>query len=203
MSRGRPREFDVDKALDAAMALFWQHGYEGTSLAALSEAMRINMPSLYAAFGNKEALFKKALDRYIEKPASYLPEALREPTARRCIQTLFAGAIKLAMQQKRPTGCMLVQGALTVGPSDGRIREEVAQRRQMAERAVRARFERAVSEGDLPASTEAAKLARYVLTVLWGISVQAVGGATREELSEIAEMAMLRFPERSRAKLPA
>jgi AcrR family transcriptional regulator len=198
MSRGRPREFDLDKALDAAMSLFWQHGYEGTSLAALSEAMGINMPSLYAAFGNKESLFKKALDRYIQKPASYLPNALKEPTARRCVQKLFAGAIDLAMRQKRPTGCMLVQGSITAGPNDARIREEMAERRAMAEGAVRMRFEHAIKAGDLPKSTDAAKLARFVITVLWGISVQAVGGATREELSDVAEMALQRFPGRGR-----
>jgi AcrR family transcriptional regulator len=201
MSRGRPREFDADKALDAAMGLFWQHGYEGTSLSALSTAMQINMPSLYAAFGNKESLFKKAVDRYIQQPASYLPNALKEPTARRCVQKLFAGAINLAMQQKRPTGCMLVQGALTSGPGDARIREEMASRRGMAERAVRMRLERAISDGDLPASSNAAKLARFVITVLWGLSVQAVGGAKREELEDVAEMAMQRFP--GRVKEPA
>ena len=81
MARGRPRQFNAEKALDAALMLFWRHGYEGTSLAALTTAMGINVPSLYAAFGNKETLFKKALDRYIQRPASYLPNALQEPTA--------------------------------------------------------------------------------------------------------------------------
>ena len=203
MSRGRPREFDADKALDAAMGLFWQHGYEGTSLSALSTAMQINMPSLYAAFGNKESLFKKAVDRYIQQPASYLPNALKESTARRCVQKLFAGAINLAMEQKRPTGCMLVQGALTAGPGDARIREEMASRRAMAERAVRSRLERAISDRDLPASSDAAKLARFVITVLWGLSVQAVGGAKREELEDVAQMAMQRFPGRGRVREPA
>jgi len=199
MSRGRPREFDIDKALDKAMELFWQHGYEGTSLSALSGAMRINMPSLYAAFGNKESLFKKALDRYIQKPAAYLPNALREPTARSCVQKLFEGAIDLAMRQTRPTGCMLVQGSITAGPGDVRIRQEMANRRAIAERAVRARFQRAVAEHDLPESADAAKLARFVITVLWGLSVQAVGGATRQELEDVAEMTLTRFPARGRA----
>jgi AcrR family transcriptional regulator len=203
MSRGRPREFDVEKALDRAMGLFWQHGYEGTSLSALSESMGINMPSLYAAFGNKEALFKKALDRYIQRPASYLPNALKELTARRCVQKLFEGAINLAMQQKRPTGCMLVQGSITAGPSDTRIREEMARRRAMAEGALCMRFEQAISNKDLPESTDAAKLARFVITVLWGISVQAVGGATHEELSGVAEMALQRFPARGRTAQPS
>src|SRR5437763_11962127 len=97
MPRGRPREFDTEKALDAALLLFWRHGYEGTSLTALTGAMGINVPSLYAAFGNKEALFRKALDRYLRKPASYLPAALEEPTARRAAERLFHGAIEMVM----------------------------------------------------------------------------------------------------------
>src|SRR4051794_13410816 len=95
--KGRPREFDADQALDAALMLFWRHGYEGTSLAALTEAMGINVPSLYAAFGNKEALFRKALDRYVQRPASYLPNALKEPTARRAVEQLFRGAVGMVM----------------------------------------------------------------------------------------------------------
>src|SRR5215813_13222992 len=97
MPRGRPREFETEKALDAALLLFWRHGYEGTSLAALTEAMGINMPSLYGAFGNKEMIFLKALDRYIQKPASYLPKALNEPTARGVAERLFRGAIDMVM----------------------------------------------------------------------------------------------------------
>src|SRR5947209_18177656 len=97
MPLGRPREFDVEKALDAALLLFWRRGYEGTSLAALTSAMGINVPSLYAAFGNKEALFRKVLERYLQRPASYLPTALQEPTARRHAEQLFRGAIDMDM----------------------------------------------------------------------------------------------------------
>src|SRR5439155_19000007 len=129
MPRGRPREFDAEKALDAALLLFWRHGYEGTSLAALTDCMGINMPSLYAAFGNKEKLFKKALDRYIQKPASYLPTALKEPTARRAAEKLLSGAIKMVMNPLHPDGCLLVQGALASGPAAESIRMELTLRR--------------------------------------------------------------------------
>src|SRR5947209_18700773 len=98
MPRGRPREFDAEKALDMALLLFWRHGYEGTSLAALSDAMGINVPSLYDAFGNKETLFRRALERYLQKPASYLPTALQEPSARQAVQKLFQGAINMVMK---------------------------------------------------------------------------------------------------------
>src|SRR4051812_14757728 len=106
MPKGRPRKFDVEKALDAALLLFWRHGYEGTSLAALTQAMGINMPSLYAAFGNKESLFRKAVDRYIQMPASYLPNALTEPTARRAVEKMFEGAVGMVMNPRLPDGCL-------------------------------------------------------------------------------------------------
>ncbi|MGH9554830.1 MAG: TetR/AcrR family transcriptional regulator [Terriglobales bacterium] len=200
MPGGRPREFDTEKALDAALLLFWRHGYEGTSLAALAESMGINMPSLYAAFGNKEMLFRKVLDRYIQKPASYLPTALKEPTARRAAEKLLSGAIDMVMNPGRPDGCLLVQGALASGPVAESVRMELNRRRAGAESAVRRRFERAIAEADLPASVDPTKLARYVITVIWGLSVQAAGGAKRAQLKEVAELAMQCWPEQSGPK---
>src|SRR5947209_15549677 len=108
MAKGRPREFDAEKVLDAALLLFWRHGYEGTSLAALTDVMGINMPSLYAAFGNKEALFRRVLERYLHGPASYLSRALGEGTARGAAETLFRGAIAMTMDSRHPDGCLLV-----------------------------------------------------------------------------------------------
>jgi AcrR family transcriptional regulator len=194
MPRGRPREFDTEKALDAALLLFWRHGYEGTSLAALTDAMGINVPSLYAAFGNKEALFKRVVDRYIQKPASYLPNALKEPTARQAAERLLKGAIEMVMHPSHPDGCLLVHGALASGPEADSIRKELSLRRAGAESAVRRRLERAISEGDLARTEDPAKLARYLITIVWGMSVQAAGGATRAQLKEIAEHAMQHWP---------
>ena len=175
----RPREFDADEALDKALHVFWQRGYEGTSLSDLTEAMGISRPSLYAAFGNKEMLFRKTLDRYLQKPFSYLPKALEERDVRRAIEKLFRGAINMVMNPRHPDGCLLVQGALAAGPAAASIRKELSLRRAAAEAAVRRRLERAIAEADLPANVKPAKLARYILTVLWGLSVQAAGGATR------------------------
>lgn len=194
MARGRPRQFDPDKALDAAMLLFWRHGYEGTSMSALTKAMGINTPSLYAAFGSKERLFRKALDRYVEKPASYLPKALQAPTAREAAERLFAGAINMVMHPRQPDGCLLVHGALASGPVAASARTELSRRRADAEALVRRRFERGVAEGDLPKDSDPAKLAKFIVTVLWGMSVQAAGGASRTELENVARFAMRSFP---------
>jgi len=197
MPRGRPREFDAEKALDKALMLFWRHGYEGTSLAALTDSMGINMPSLYAAFGSKEVLFRKVVDRYVHRPDFYLPRALKEPTARGSAEKLLSGAIDMVVDRRNPDGCMLVQGALASGPVTNSVRIELSRRRALAEAAVRRRFKRALAEGDLPASVDPAKLARYIITVIWGLSVQASGGATRAQLKEVAELAMQSWPGQS------
>ena len=194
MPKGRPREFDVEKALDRALKVFWRKGYEGASLSQLTRAMGINRPSLYAAFGNKEALFRKALDRYAEGPTAYVHEALDEPTARAVAERLLEGTIDALTDPRNPRGCLMVQGALACGEAADSVRRELASRRAAGEGALRRRFERARAEGDLPADSDPADLARYVATVIHGMSVQAAGGASREELRRVAEMALRAWP---------
>ena len=179
---GRPRAFNVDKALDRALGVFWRKGYEGASLPNLTRAMGINRPSLYAAFGNKEALFRRAVDRYVEGPAGHVGEALREPTARKVVEKLLRGSIDLVTGPRNPRGCLLVQSALVCGDTAEAIRREVIKRRAAGEAALRERFEQARAEADLPANADPAELARYITTLLYGMSVQAAGGATRKQL---------------------
>src|SRR5580693_2890312 len=112
---GRPRCFCEEQALDRAMRVFWEKGYEGASLADLTEAMGINRPSLYAAFGNKEALFLKVLDRYGEGPAAYVLESLQQPTARAVIEHLWHGSAKALGDPRNPRGCLALQSALCCG----------------------------------------------------------------------------------------
>jgi AcrR family transcriptional regulator len=192
---GRPRAFDPEAALDHALHVFWKKGYEGASLADLTRAMRINRPSLYAAFGNKEALFLKALDRYANGPVSFMRDALAEPTARAVAERLFRAATELLTDKCHPTGCLMVQGALACGEAADPIRRELISRRVAGECDLRKRFDRAKSEGDLPADSDPADLARYVVTVLHGMSVQAAGGAGREELQRVAELALRNWPD--------
>jgi AcrR family transcriptional regulator len=191
---GRPREFDLDKALDRALKVFWRKGYEGASLPDLTKAMRINRPSLYAAFGNKEALFKKAIDRYLEGPGAFVREALQQPTAKAVVEQVFRRSIELVTDSRNPRGCFMVQGALACGDTADCLRREMAKRRDASVTALRERFERAVAEGDLPSDCNPADLARFVATVIHGIAVQAASGASRNELQRAAKIALRAWP---------
>jgi AcrR family transcriptional regulator len=192
---GRPRAFDPDKALDRALQVFWRKGYEGASLSDLTKAMGINRPSLYAAFGDKEALFFKALDRYSEGPAGYLHEALKEPTARAVVDRLLRRALGLPAGKNNPPGCLMIQGALACGDGARPIRQELIRRRVQAESCIRRRLERAKSGGDLPPNSHPADLARYIATVMQGLAVQAAGGTSRTQLQRVVDNALLAWPK--------
>lgn len=194
MPTGRPRTFDVDEALDVALKVFWRKGYEGTSIDDLTRAMGINRPSLYCAFGNKEQLFRKALDRYTEGQSARIREAIEAPTARAAAERLLRGTADALTDPLHPPGCLSVQGALSCGEASEPIRRELNARRAAAEAALRERFERAKSEGDLPPDEAPADLARYLATFLQGMAVQAAGGASREDLRRVAETALRAWP---------
>lgn len=192
---GRPRAFDVDEALDRALAVFWRRGYEGASLADLTRAMGISPPSLYAAFGNKEALFRRAVARYAEGPAAYQARALARPTARGVAEALLAGVVDLLTDPDTPPGCLVVQGALAAGEASEAARAHLAACRADREEEIRLRLERAAAEGDLPAGADPAALARFLAVVMFGLAVQAAGGAGRAELSAAAAVALRAWPE--------
>jgi AcrR family transcriptional regulator len=193
-SLGRPRAFDIDRALDRALRVFWEKGYEGTSLSDLTKAIGINRPSLYAAFGNKESLFHKALDRY-EKTVAFVLDAINEPTARRFAERLLHSAADMVTNPHNPPGCLTVRGALASGEEADPIRLELALRRSEGEASIRKRLDRAKREGDLPPHASPADLARYLATVYQGMSVQAAGGATREQLRRVAKIALRAWPK--------
>lgn len=194
MALGRPRAFDVDKALDSALQVFWRRGYEGTSLSDLTEAMGINRPSLYAAFGNKEELFRKALDRYADGPAAFIRDALNEPTARGVVQRMLNSSAALLTDPCHPPGCLAVQGALSCGEAAASIKEELTKRRTDAQALLYQRLKRAKDENDLPAHADPCDLARFVTTINQGMAVQAAGGASREQLQRVIDTAMSAWP---------
>src|SRR3954453_16458947 len=176
--KGRPREFDVDHALAAALRVFWTKGYEGTSLSDLTEAMGITRPSLYAAFGNKESLFRKALDLYQREKLEYVGRAPEQPTARGVAEVLLRGAVNNVTSPEEPHGCLGVITASACGEEAQPVREEVLKRGQVIREALIARLERAKAEGDLPAEVNLEGLTSLLFAMLQGISVQAGGGAT-------------------------
>jgi len=193
--RGRPRAFDPDAALERAMHVFWAKGYEG-ALSNLTRAMRINRPSLYAAFGNKEELFRKVLDRYMDGPLAYFGKALAAPKVRDVVEQIFLGAARMAGDPRFPSGCLMVQGALAVGNAAAAVRKEAAGRRTGAEVALRRRLQRAKREDDLPKNADPAELARYVMTVLQGMAVQGADGASPDQLRRVAQVALRAWPKR-------
>jgi AcrR family transcriptional regulator len=201
MAMGRPREFDVDKALDLALQVFWRKGYEGASMADLTETMGITKPSLYSAFGNKEELFRKALDRYVDGPGGYFQVALAKPTMRAVVEHLLFESAAAVTDPNHPPGCLAVQGALSCGDAAESIKQELMSRRAKGEQDLRQRFERAIAEGDLPSGSDAADLAAYLSAILQGMAVQAAGGTTRAQLRKIAEMALRTWPPPSLASV--
>jgi AcrR family transcriptional regulator len=191
---GRPRAFDIDQALDEALHVFWEKGYEGTSIADLTEAMGINPPSLYAAFGNKETLFKKVLDRYEARRDEIFEEAFAAPTALEAIERLLESVAERLSGKDGPAGCLMVQAALCGGEECDSVRKDLAARRAQGEVLIRKRLERGKKEGDLPKGTDVASLARYLATVMQGMAVQAAGGASRKELRAIVGTALGAWP---------
>ena len=203
--RGRPRAFDADAALDRAVEVFWRFGYEGASMSDLTDAMGINRPSLYAAFGSKEELFRKAVGRYAETEMAYAREALAQPTAYRVAEVLLRGQVHALTQPGRPPGCLSIQGGVSCSTANSGIAEFLAASRLAGEAVLAERFARAVEEGDLPAGTDPATLARFLHVVLEGQAVHAAAGLGRAMLEESAEFALRAFPvgHREPAGVPA
>lgn len=193
-ARGRPREFALDEALDDAIEVFWRQGYEGTTLDDLTHAMKISRPSLYAAFGNKEETFKRAIERYALVDMAYVGDALAEPTARLVAEHYLRSNVAAITAEGKPAGCLSVQGGLSASSEHHRVVAFLNDSRAVGEAAFAARFRRAIDEGDLAASEDAAGLAKYLATVTAGLAVQAAAGATRTELTLVADRALLGFP---------
>ena len=195
-TRGRPREFCTEAALAAALGVFWTKGYEGASMAELTAAMGIAKPSLYAAFGNKEQLFHKALDLYEAEKLAYTREALRQPTARAVAEHFMRGAVAAQTSSCDPKGCLGVIGASACGAEAESIRAEVIKRRATSSAALIDRFRQAQIDGDLPADVEPDALAQLLYAIMQGMAVQAGAGATREDLDRVVATSLQLWPGR-------
>ncbi|WP_040797251.1 TetR/AcrR family transcriptional regulator [Nocardia higoensis] len=194
-NRGRPRAFDRTEALQRAMEVFWEHGYEATSMSDLTAAMGINSPSLYAAFGDKEALFRAAIELYRSTFGGCTAQALREErTARAAVETMLRDNARVYTRADVPRGCMVVLAGSAYTTRNTAVRDFLADKRRQTNEDIRQRLERGVREGDLPAGTDTAALARFYATVLFGLSVQARDGAALEELDAAIDCALTAWP---------
>jgi AcrR family transcriptional regulator len=190
----RPRSFDRERALDRAVEQFWRHGYEATSIAALTEAMGINPPSLYAAFGDKRKLFTEAVERYQQTYGAPAVRALaEEPTARAAIERVLREAAADYTDPAHPWGCMIISAAVNCGSPD--VEAELRDGREATKATIRARIQADVDEGRLPAETDAEALATFYASVIQGMSTQARDGIGRERLEQVAAQAMLAWPD--------
>ena len=189
--RGRPRAFDREEALRRAMTVFWARGYEGASVGDLTEAMGINKPSLYAAFGCKEDLFREAIALYDAVESEPIRCALDEElTARAAVEAVLRHNAQAYPNPDKPRGCMIVLSSLLGTPESEEVRRFLTETRKAGEDALRQRVERGIAEGDVPAGADARKIAAFYTTVIQGLSVQARDGASTEALNAIVDCAM-------------
>lgn len=192
--RGRPSNFDHEEALEKALHVFWARGYEGASMAELTDTLGINRPSIYAAFGNKEELFRKALGKYLTGPVAYIAEAMNQPTARKSIEIFLTKSVELLTSESNPQGCMVVQGALTCGQGADLVKQELIAYRNDYEKTLRQRLELAQAQSELPKDFNTSAYAKYLATIHQGMSVQATSGATKDELLVVVDFALKNWP---------
>ncbi len=192
---GRPRSFDRDIALEAAMLLFWRHGYEATSISDLTHAMGITPPSLYAAFGDKRRLFLAAVERYLGGLQTIERQITATASAREAAHDLLVSAVLGDTGEDTPPGCLLASSLVSSSNEADAVREALAAIRRSIEYALRARIERDIREGVLPQTTDAEMLAGHVFAVVQGMSTLAKDGAHRDKLMKIAEAAMSAWPK--------
>ena len=187
---GRPISFDKDAALEAAMLLFWERGFEGTSMADLTQAMSLNPSSIYAAFGDKYALFSLAVKRYMDSRAQYATEALEEPTLEKVIRALFDNTVAFLSAPGHPPTCMTLAGAVGCSVDAAPARDIMTEIRKQNEAAMRERFLQARKSGELSKDVNVDDYTRYLSSILAGLSIQAANGSTKAELKRTAQMAL-------------
>ena len=192
--RGRPRGFDRETALRAAMLLFWKQGFDGTSYTDLTRVTGMSKPTIYAAFGDKVELFRKSMIFYAAQATKVYQEALDKPTAREAVEACLRLARGLNETNDEPKVCFLVQGALTGSADTQDLRAELGALQREATHLLQKRLERGKRKGELPATSNTKVMAEYFTSVVTGLSVQASNGATSRDLHQVIEMALASWP---------
>lgn len=201
---GRPRAFDRDHALRQAMEVFWRHGYECTSISDLTASMGVNAPSLYAAFGDKERLFREAVELYDAIEGAAAAKALREgPTACAAIEAMLRVSAEIYSDPAKPSGCMIVLAGTNLSLGHEGVRDYLAKFRRETERALRKRLERGAAEGEISAAADLPAIAAFYRTVLEGLSIQVRDGASRRDLQRIIDCAMAAWDALTKPAAPA
>ncbi|WP_446743391.1 TetR/AcrR family transcriptional regulator [Silvibacterium acidisoli] len=190
----RTRVLDIDKAVHTAMNLFWRKGYDQTSLAELTAEMGVTPPSFYFAFASKDNLFRKVVDYYASNYLAFMNEALLKPTARKVAETILFGCVEAYTRSGMPPGCLIVNNSMPCADDALEIRRELSQARDVRFKQLRKRFRDAKAAGDLPIDSDPAELARYLMSLRWGMAIEAQSGATRRDLEKIAERALQAWP---------
>ncbi len=189
--RGRPRSFDRQDALRRAMDVFWMKGFENASMAELTEAMGLKPPSLYAAFGSKEQLFREAVDYYAQTQGGGIWDKVpTAPTAREAIAGMLRASAEAYTRGPKPRGCMIVLAAPQMEGANPAVCDELKARRMENVAILERRLERAVAEGELPQGTDCHAVAAYFATVQHGMSIEARDGASRKTLLAVVDCAM-------------
>lgn len=189
--RGRPRSFDRAAALRRAMEVFWARGYDGASMTDLTAAMGINSPSLYAAFGCKEALFREALELYAAGEGGTASQTLQQAaTARAGVEAMLREHAVAYTVPGQPPGCMIVLASAVGVPASPEIRDYLLESGRESVSRLKARLDRGVAEGDVPAGADTGAVAAYYVTVLNGLSIQARNGADCAALQAVVDCAM-------------
>lgn len=191
---GRPRAFNAETALDAAMKVFWEKGYEGTSLDDLTEAMGINRSSLYSSFGDKQTLFQKVIERYKSGPMAFLSKALAQPTAHQSVEYLLRSIVDFLADPSHPKGCLTLQGGMACGTGAEEVKQTMIDWRKGVTQPILRRLQQAQSDGDLGRDVNVKDLARYIVVVMNGLGVQSVNGATRSEMNRTVDLALRAIP---------
>ncbi|WP_120634582.1 TetR/AcrR family transcriptional regulator [Ruegeria sp. EL01] len=193
--RGRPRKFDRSEALNLAMNLFWQRGYDGTSLINLEETLSLKAPSIYAAFGSKEKLFCEAVERYLETDGAIIAKAIEEaPTGFEAAQALLYVSARVFCRKDKPWGCMIALEGLHEHSSNEAIRDLLANLRDANIHRLLRKLECDVANKVLSKEQDWQKLATYFVTVQQGMAIRARNGANLEALIDVADCAMLAWP---------
>ncbi|MBH3423413.1 TetR/AcrR family transcriptional regulator [Pseudomonas gessardii] len=193
---GRPREFDREAALQRAMLLFWEQGYEGTSMSALVAALGIASARIYAAFGSKQALFREAVALYESGEGGFADCALAQTGLRSAIRDMLEDAITTYTQSGRPGGCLVVSAASSTSPDGAEVQQWLREHRRQRTQSIIDRLHRGQGSGELGEDADVQALGDFYATFLHGISIQARDGVAPERLRQSVEVALSLLPTR-------